>query len=291
MRQIRIGAHLNTFTQKELDEAFQSLEEQPDILWIDPHTPLFDLLINEAIDIGLFKAKALPKIIPSRLKIIAVTKESIVLISLFDRPAFSKLDTRPKILYTGLRCPSPLYSHVPTIRVEKIPFTPPAKNYSHLLLTGQTALEIFKPHLDVNIPAICINTKTAELAHDYGLDTYVLNEENLDKLHEVVQTLQVEKIVWPRSTQQKSVITQFCKEKGIQLIEIPVYKAIPIPLKANINNFDAIIFTSPSTLISVEHLPPGIKVYAESPITAQALRNKWGSDLIIEKGVPYATKI
>lgn len=291
MREIKIGAWLGSFTQSELEKAFSAVDQKIHILWIDSNTPINELVINEGIDIGLYPADKLPEMIPNGLKIIGLTKEQIVLVSQYDQPGFEVIDTRPKILYTGLKSPSPLYTHAPTIRVEKIPFTPPAKNYSHLLLTGQTALDIFKPYLDVNIPAICVNAKTAALAHKYGLDTYVANEETPEKLNQMIETLQIERIVWPRSTFQRASITQYCKERGVNLIEIPVYKPIPIPLKINLNDFDAIIFTSPSTLESIEHLPPGIKVFAESPATTQALRNKWGSDLIIEKGVPYAAKI
>lgn len=197
-------------------------------------------------------------------------------------PEFDVVDARPKIIYTGLRSPSPLYHHYPTIEIEAVPFTPPKKT-GHLLLTSQTALTFYKNHLDYNMKAICVGRRTAMAARKYGLDVIVASQENQEGIIELLKSIGVERLIWPRSTQARPLISTFCKEKGIDLIEIPVYRPVPKPLPVPLEDFDSIIFTSPSTIESIAKIPKPMKTYAIGPITEMALRNKFGSDLIILK--------
>ncbi len=197
-------------------------------------------------------------------------------------PEFNVLDARPKIIYTGLRSPSPLYYHYPTIGIEAVPFTPP-KKAGHLLLTSQTALTFYKNYLDYNMKAICVGRRTAMAARKQGLDVIIATQENQEGVIELLKSIGVERLIWPRSTQARPLISNYCKEKGIDLIEIPVYRPVPKPLPVPLEDFDSIIFTSPSTIESIAKIPKPMKTYAIGPITEMALRNKFGSDLIILK--------
>ena len=143
-------------------------------------------------------------------------------------PEFNVLDARPKIIYTGLRSPSPLYYHYPTIGIEAVPFTPP-KKAGHLLLTSQTALTFYKNYLDYNMKAICVGRRTAMAARKHGLDVIVATQENQEGVIELLKSIGVERLIWPRSTQARPLISNYCKEKGIDLIEIPVYRPVPKP--------------------------------------------------------------
>lgn len=199
-----------------------------------------------------------------------------------DIPELSPIDTRPKVIYTGLRPSSPLYYHYPTIDIEPVPFTPPRKT-GHLLLTSQTALSFYKNYLDHNMKAICVGKRTAVAARKYGLDVIVASQENQEGVVALLKSIGVERLIWPRSTDARPVISNFCKENGIELIEIPVYRPVPRPIPVSLEDFEAIIFTSPSTLQSIPSLPKHMKAYAIGPITEIALRNKFGSDLIVSK--------
>lgn len=201
-------------------------------------------------------------------------------------PEFLPVDARPRILYTGLRCPSPLFHHHPTIRIAAVPFTPP-KRTGFLLLTSQSAIEFFDPYIDLNMKAICVGKATALAAQSRGLDTIIANEESQEGVVELLKAMGVNRLIWPRSTMARPVISNFCKEHDIELIEIPVYKPEPIKIDVALEDFDEIIFTSPSTLGSIDTLPKGIRIRALGHVTESALRNKFGSDLMIEKGVPY----
>lgn len=120
-------------------------------------------------------------------------------------------------------------------------------------------------------------------ARKQGLDVIIATQENQEGVIELLKSIGVERLIWPRSTQARPLISNYCKEKGIDLIEIPVYRPVPKPLPVPLEDFDSIIFTSPSTIESIAKIPKPMKTYAIGPITEMALRNKFGSDLIILK--------
>ncbi|MCR4769956.1 MAG: uroporphyrinogen-III synthase [Bacteroidaceae bacterium] len=157
-------------------------------------------------------------------------------------------------------------------------------NYDYLLFTSRFAVRhciSLCAQIPPTLRIVSIGTTTTAELHKAGIS----NVEQVDKdnSYGVVEWFEQQargKILFPRSDIALPIICDGLKKLGFDVHAITAYKnRMPInPTKVNIDDFDQIVFTSPST---VNHfvelyraLPTNKKLVARGPITQQAINNQ-----------------
>lgn len=179
--------------------------------------------------------------------------------------------TMKHILYLGLRppkdTPQVCYTHLPVISTVPVngeedfidlePFT-------HIIFTSRTAVQLMLQKAALNKQTvIAVGQATyAELRH-LGYEALVPVEETAEGVIGVLSQLDLSQanVLWPRSGQARSVISDYLRENKIQFTEYILYNVVPrvpehIP---DLALFDEILFTSPSTVEAF------LKIYPELP--------------------------
>lgn len=201
-----------------------------------------------------------------------------------------------KILYLGLNLPAEQqgnhYIHYPVIDVVPISTDEPSiqeaihdiPHYTHLIFTSKNAVNFFLKLCDVkNVfgkEIIAVGKATAAKLQESGLSAnYIALKEQAEGVIEILETLNLKNayLFWPRSSRARSVITDYLIEKDVAYRDVAIYdtvcqKPLAIP---SIEDFDEIIFTSPSTVdgfIAIFGSLPKTKILKTiGPITLQRL--------------------
>jgi hydroxymethylbilane synthase len=201
----------------------------------------------------------------------------------------------PKILYLGLDPNRYPYIgtlvHFPMIQTIPRPFEGEIKatfaqlsRYSHVILTSRRAAALYLDYAlqsgaDLKRPCyISVGKATTELLEEKHLHVAkTAIEQCAEGIVPILRMLPKESHLFlPRSSSARNVIPTFCAEQKIDLTTLDLYDTCPTDLPLpNLDNFDQIVFTSPSTVHAFYSrglpLPPRHKWRAIGPITQQTL--------------------
>ncbi len=197
-----------------------------------------------------------------------------------------------RILYLGtdlsaVHFPDAEITHYPMIQIVPRPLDDPAyrqwDQYTHLIFTSKHAVDICQGHLQQlgrsfsGKEIIAVGARTA--AHVKGALVRVAEEETQEGVIALLQTLDLTGAHFfiPHSSRARAVLFAFLNEKGIVYTAIPLYDTCFVALepRPHVEDFDAIVFTSPSTVEAFRFffgsLPPPGKCIAIGPITRTSL--------------------
>jgi len=191
-------------------------------------------------------------------------------------------------LYTGLNPPDSEVVHCPFIRI--VPHPPQTEMYerlphiTHLIFTSKTSVDLFFRYL----PKTCdldhktffaVGRVTKSYLEKHGIKEVMSpRAETAEGLVELIDScnLSKPKFLWPHSALSRPVISDSCTPL-FEYILYDTISIIPDPLP-NLDNFDEIIFTSPSTVEgfvkAYGSLPKDKVLTPIGPITAKALDAK-----------------
>lgn len=202
---------------------------------------------------------------------------------------FRPLDIRKKkVLYLGL---DPAHyqgwgeiTHLPQIKVvsrkmrlESIePFT-------HIIFTSKSAVRFFLeqfPSIDGKV-VIAIGKITAlHLQKKAIFPNYISQEETQEGIISLLNQLDLKAayLLLPRSTRARPLLVNALKKRGIRYRAIDLYETVPTQLPLpDLNQFDEIVFTSPSTVEAFFAASPAllkkIKMRPIGPVTSNRLRD------------------
>ncbi len=202
-----------------------------------------------------------------------------------------------KALYLGLHCVEEsidrLVTHYPIISIHPRPKSDPMivsafqnfEHYSDLIFTSKTALTLFfgyAPHFGIEPAQIgskiitVVGKSTAAAAARHGLNAaYPPKDETAEGLAALLsqQDLSGAYFFWPHSALSRSILPAFFKARGIKFCDCIFYDTYPnrhLP-PIDLNQFDEIIFTSPSTVDAFKELlgeiPMDKQITAIGPVT------------------------
>jgi len=209
---------------------------------------------------------------------------------------------KQRLLYLGLD-PSDYQTggrlvHLPLIQIIPYPLSTLEnifKNFSsftHVLITSKSTIPILLGYLaDLgfslkdwkNKRIVVVGRATARVLCQYNLFPYLIaqNETSEGIVVELKEIpLEGAHLFWPHSALSRPVIRKFLAQKEIKLTECHLYdtrSSHPVSLPS-LEQFDAIIFTSPSTVNAfIEifgRLPENKDLISIGPITEQYLKSK-----------------
>lgn len=185
-----------------------------------------------------------------------------------------------KILNLGLR-PKEGTFHYPVIRTEFCKDLGQAlelwPKFTHVIFTSQTTVEYWPGPWDKH--AIAIGEATACGLKKRGVEPLIAPFATQEGVIELIRGIKGYFFI-PRSRLARSALTDFLEKNQIPFYALDLYdthfqKLEPVP---NLNQFDEIIFTSPSTvkgfLRIYGKLPKGKKLTAIGPITEREILNE-----------------
>lgn len=202
-----------------------------------------------------------------------------------------------RILYLGLELPPGLNRktvvHCPLIRIDPVPHDAPdiaeafsrIDDYTHLLFTSRTAAEIFFSHAKqhgiaakalANKEIVTVGKRTAEKTASYlPQKANVAEHETAEGVCALLGRMDLNQayLFWPRSSLSRPVIGNWLEQHRIRYASCRFYDTLPIvlPTPPPLDQFDEIIFTSPSTieafLKNYPHLPTTIQKTCIGPVT------------------------
>lgn len=178
-----------------------------------------------------------------------------------------------RTLYLGLR-PKPGTFHYPVIRTQRCGSIEPAlarwPEFTHIIFTSQTTVEYWPGPWDKEV--IAIGEATAAALKNPIIAPFATQEGVM----QLVSNMQGNFFL-PHSKRARPDLVEFLKRKKIPHFALELYDTHfqclhPIP---NLDDFDEIVFTSPSTvegfLRIYRTLPKGKKLTAIGPITEKEL--------------------
>jgi hydroxymethylbilane synthase len=196
---------------------------------------------------------------------------------------FAPLDTRKKVLWTGLNPPRGTLEknivHFPLIHCEKTDAPcPDFKMATHLLFTSQTAVSLFfETERLIKQKVIAVGKKTAAAIEKQGVFVdWIAEEETSEGVISLLTTLNLNGALffWPHSKLSRPLIKNWLNENNIPLIEWILYDTKTRP-QQNPPPFDVVVFTSPSTIDGwIElfgALPDESKIETIGPVTFSRL--------------------
>jgi uroporphyrinogen-III synthase len=208
-----------------------------------------------------------------------------------------------EVLYTGLD-PSRFktegkLTHLPLIRT--VPRSLSDRNihdaltnftlYTHLIFTSQTALNLLidsLPQFGFSLKdwkektIVCVGTATAEGLQKKGLTAAITaRRETAEGIIDELSSLNLNDsfFFWPHSAQARPILIDFFQTKSVLLRHCAIYDTIPVSLERlpDLNWFDEIVFTSPSTVAAFLHifgkLPSNKILTCIGPVTKNYLEN------------------
>lgn len=179
-----------------------------------------------------------------------------------------------KILYLGLdptHCSAVgAITHHPVIQIKPVEISEnhlqySLKNfsiYTHVIITSKSTIKILQEYLPqfgysmqdwVEKKTIAVGKITAIHLHEAGIiPAYVAKEEMSEGVIKELTPLLSKNhfFFWPHSSESRAVISNYLKNNQAQFNECTMYFTIPlmnVPAPS-LNEFDEIIFTSPSTV-------------------------------------------
>lgn len=191
------------------------------------------------------------------------------------------------ILYLGLDAP-PNCFHYPVIKIMPKELSQQdlanLTSSTHVIFTSKTAVQILKKQAQnlKDKTILAVGKKTAGLLQDFGFNPLVASNECAEGIIDLLKEIPLTnpQFFWPHSNLSRDLISSFIKEKGYRFFEAIIYNTVPqtpLPIP-NLNQFEEIIFTSPSTidgfLAIFGTLPPNKKLTAIGPITEKKLQEE-----------------
>ncbi len=198
-----------------------------------------------------------------------------------------------KTLYLGLRAPNAVVTHYPIIKIyprsPKIPGITLAFEemayYTHIILTSQTAVKIFFDYLthfnqNCTQKIIAVGQKTTQAVEKRGYSvSHAAEEETAEGIVALLRRMELKDayFFWPHSALSRAVLTDYFEENKIKfrsciLYDTKPYQSGPLPC---LDDFDEIVFTSPSTVTAFRlffgGFPKGKRLTSIGPITRKAL--------------------
>lgn len=190
-----------------------------------------------------------------------------------------------KTLYLGLKKPFELTAdHHPIIKIIPYPYSHPAisqallkiQEYSHIVFTSKTAVTILLQYLPLlgynlttlkNKTIITVGDSTAQLCKSEGLDVWLVPkietaEGIISILEPHLSILKKGFIFWPHSALSRTNLLTFFQKNQLNF-EATIFYTTALNetfLKPNLNLYDKIIFTSPSTVDAF------LKIYGRLPL-------------------------
>jgi len=164
--------------------------------------------------------------------------------------------------------------HCPLIEIVPLPFKEEEISASHILFTSKTAVKLFPLSKK---PVLAIGKGTAREAEKKGFFVEkVADEETQEGICSLLSMLPSLSIFWPRSDKARTVLAQYCRAKKITLTECSIYtvteKKVVLP---DLSSYDALFFTSPSTVEAffalTPKIPPSIHLLSIGPVTQEML--------------------
>lgn len=164
--------------------------------------------------------------------------------------------------------------------------------YSHLILTSKSTVKILFAFLaELHLPLeswqnkmiLAIGKATAAALIEEGIQpTTIAKEETAEGIVAELEQLNLKKahLFWPHSSQARRVIKDFLIEKQVHHTTCVLYDPVPhlIEPLPQLETFDAIVFTSPSTVDAFfqffKTLPAHLERIPIGPITAEHLRRQ-----------------
>ena len=204
---------------------------------------------------------------------------------------------RGHVLYTGL---DPAHyktkdklTHIPFIRITpRLPNREDIRSafaiflqYTHIIITSKSTIKILIDYL--NLFGYCIEdwkTKitlavgivTARYLNDAGIHSLIVaKEETSEGVIQEIESLDPDNAFFfrPHSARARPVLNDFFDRKGIRCNRCALYdtESIAPEIIPDLNHFDEIVFTSPSTVKAFlqiyKNVPSYIKVTCIGPIT------------------------
>lgn len=212
---------------------------------------------------------------------------------------FACLDSRSKktILYVGLEVPHSLFSgkviHCPLIRtVPRSPKSPEIQEalsemdrYTHVVFTSKTTVDLMCTYVKDKLLSksiIAVGHATAHRISENGLPVAATAiEECAEGIVHLLdqQNVQNAYFFWPHSSKARSVLSDYFEKRGIRYRACSLYDTMsrrPQPLP-DLNQFDEIHFTSPSTVDAFLEffgtIPTSMKIHTIGPVTEAHLNN------------------
>lgn len=207
------------------------------------------------------------------------------------------------VLYTGLD-PSHFKSDKPIIHIpliETTPLHPDSSDiqeclrefcaYTHIIITSKTTVPILKnllSHFNYDLldwqtkKTIAVGKATATfLQQNHITPHYIAKDETAEGIVEILSGLNEPNhyFFWPHSAQARPIITEYFSNKIYQYKECSLYETtthFPEVLP-DLNDFDEIVFTSPSTVkafLEIFSAIPYDKILTcLGPVTSAFLKN------------------
>ncbi len=155
--------------------------------------------------------------------------------------------------------------------------------FTHLIFTSKTTVDLLlscvtKEQIkDKTI--IAIGRETEKKLLSYEIKSIVCKEETSEGVVEVLKTLVNPYILYAHSKNARTVIGTFLKENNINHLNISIYEPqinLAMP-QVDLNHFDEVFFTSPSTVDAFfsrfNNIPAVLKLSCIGPITQNYLNN------------------
>lgn len=192
-----------------------------------------------------------------------------------------------RILYLGLD-PS-RYKHegilvhypiIQTVPVRRLDSTLKWDRYSHVLFTSPTAVKHWmslSTHSFHEKSVLSIGPSTAAMLKSYEIESKTAPFATQEGVIELLKELEIPFLFWPRSSKARPILAEWLQRKEVCYQMFDLYQTFarrvaPLP---NLDEFDEIVFTSPSTVEAFLEIygaiPPGIKISPIGPVTQQAI--------------------
>jgi len=203
-----------------------------------------------------------------------------------------------KTLYLGLHPPKEGedFVHFPVIQVEHFSVDHPFiftmmmnwGEYTHLVFTSRSAVKglnwccEYYGHEKSGKVGISVGKATAKEMERCGFSVdYVAEREQAEGIIEWLDRLDLKKafVLWPHSTQSRSLLSDYFVSKEIRTADVTLYDTVAVDVSnrelPDLDQFEKIIFTSPSTVDAFLKIYGSLDVNAElvaiGPITHDRL--------------------
>lgn len=193
-----------------------------------------------------------------------------------------------KVLYLGLdpsRFQSRNLIHFPVIRIEPNSNLqlPSLAEYSHIIFTSKSTVEIFFALLKENVSHlkfISIGPATFSFLKKKGFSSIMAEDATQEGIMKLLETITVKKAFLPCSSLARKDLADFLAKKKIAFTLFPLYQTVlQTPFTPpEIDTFHEVVFTSPSTVDGFFKIYPktsltGKEINTIGPITKRYLQN------------------
>ena len=200
------------------------------------------------------------------------------------------------ILYLGIDAPEGVF-HYPVIRTEKIESPQLMQaltiqdRFTHLIFTSKNGVRHWHESGGTfSGTAIAIGNATAEKLFQLGAAALIAPNATQEGVIALLETMPLENafLFYPRSKLARPCLANYLHKRSVPACIFDLYDTVfqkiePVP---DLNLFDEIVFTSPSTvdgfLRIFEKLPRDKKLTAIGPITHQAIVRTYCREAVLK---------